>query len=85
MCGLHKVAQALVFIGAVNWGLIGVGGFLGNNWNLVNMLLGSWPMAEWAVYVLVGLSGIGMLCCAKCCGGCEGKCEGKCSGACAKK
>lgn len=72
-CGLHKVAALLVFIGAVNWGLVGVGGFLGQNWNLVNRLLGSWPSVEWVVYVLVGLAGLAMLGCAKCCGACDMK------------
>ncbi len=72
-CGLHKVAAVLVFIGALNWGAIGVGGFLGSNWNLVNMLLGSWPSVEWIVYILVGLSGLAMLACAKCCGACDMK------------
>lgn len=72
-CGLHKVAALLVFIGALNWGLVGVGGFVGSNWNLVNMLLGSWPTAEWIVYILVGVSALAMLGCAKCCGACDMK------------
>ena len=45
-------------IGALNWGLIGVGGFAGGDWNVVHMILGSWPMVEWLVYVLVGLSAV---------------------------
>ena len=58
---LHKIEFALVAIGAITWGFIGLGGFMGANWNLVHMLLGSWPMVEWIVYILVGLSAI-MLC-----------------------
>lgn len=58
---VEVVATLLVVIGAVNWGLVGLGGFMGQNWNAVNMLLGSWPMVEWAVYVLVGLSGLWLL------------------------
>jgi len=65
-CGLHKVAGILVFIGAINWGLVGLGGFLGGNWNVVNLLLGSWPQVEWIVYVLVGLSALSMLIVHKC-------------------
>lgn len=48
----------LVVVGAVNWGLVGLGGFLKMNLNLVNLLLGSWPMAEWIVYLLVGVAGL---------------------------
>ena len=53
-----KVACLLVIIGGINWGLIGVGGFLGQDLNVVNMVLGSWPTVEWIVYVLVGLSAV---------------------------
>lgn len=55
---LHMVAFALLVVGGVNWGLIGLGGFMGSNWNLVNMVLGTWPTLEWVVYVLVGVSGL---------------------------
>lgn len=52
------VAWILVIVGALNWGLVGLGGFLGGDWNLVNMILGSMPMLEWLVYVLVGVSAV---------------------------
>jgi len=45
-------------VGGLNWLLVGLGGFMGSNWNLVNMILGSWPMVEWLVYILVGLSAV---------------------------
>ncbi len=55
----HMIAFALLAIGGVNWGLIGLSGFIGGgNWNVVNLILGAWPMVEWAVYVLVGLSAV---------------------------
>jgi len=53
---LHMIAWVLVIIGGLNWLLIGLGGFFGGNWNVVDLLLGSWPVVEWIVYVLVGLS-----------------------------
>ncbi len=62
MCVLHKIAMALVVIGALNWGLVGV-----FHYNLVMALLGSWPMVERLVYVLVGLSALLMLGACKCC------------------
>lgn len=55
---VEMLGMVLVIVGALNWGLVGLGGFLGGNWNVVNMLLGSWPTVEWLVYVLVGLSGL---------------------------
>jgi len=57
-CGASKLAWLLMVIGALNWGLVGLGGFFGGNWNVVNLLLGSWPWLEWVVYILVGASGI---------------------------
>ncbi|MFA5987365.1 MAG: DUF378 domain-containing protein [Candidatus Paceibacterota bacterium] len=45
-------AFVLLVIGGLNWGLYAF------NYNLVNMLLGSWPTVEKIVYILVGLSAI---------------------------
>jgi len=58
---LHMVAFILAMIGALNWGLVGIGGFAGSDWNLVHMILGSWPSVEWLVYILVGISGVVIL------------------------
>lgn len=51
---------ALVIVGAINWGLVGIAYFVdaSANWNLVNLLLGSVPEAEFAVYLIVGLAGL---------------------------
>lgn len=61
MCSGHMVSWVLVLVGALNWGLVGGFGF-----NLVNALLGSWPVVEKVVYILVGLSAIMMLLKGKC-------------------
>ncbi|HEY0948264.1 MAG TPA: DUF378 domain-containing protein [Candidatus Paceibacterota bacterium] len=61
MSALKPVAFILVIVGALNWGLVGLGGFMGSEWNLVNMLFGMWPMVEWIIYILVGLSAIVLL------------------------
>lgn len=58
MKALHMIAFVLLVIGGLNWGLVGLGGFANANWNVVNMILGSWPQVEWLVYVLVGLSAV---------------------------
>ena len=52
------VAWILIIIGALNWGLIGLAGFIGGNWNLVNLILGSVPQLEAVVYILVGLAAV---------------------------
>lgn len=58
MKAVHIVGWILLVIGGLNWGLVGLGGFAGANWNVVNMLLGAWPQVEWVVYILVGLSAL---------------------------
>lgn len=58
MKALHMIAFILLVIGGLNWGLVGLGGFAGGNWNIVHMILGSMPKIEWLVYILVGLSAI---------------------------
>ncbi len=58
MKNLHMVAWILLIVGGLNWLLVGLGGFMGANWNVVAMVLGSWPQVEWLVYVLVGLSAV---------------------------
>lgn len=68
---LGMVACALVTVGALNWGLVGLGWLAGgSDWNVVHMLLGQWMKVEAVVYVLVGLAGVYKLAmCSKCCGG----------------
>jgi uncharacterized protein len=51
---MHTLAFILLLVGGINWGLIGLGGLMGSNWNVVGMIFGSWPMLEGIVYVLVG-------------------------------
>lgn len=55
---LHKVASVLVWVGAFNWGLVGVSSFFGQDWNLVALLLGGMPSIENVVYLLVGVSAV---------------------------
>lgn len=56
MNALDWIAFVLTVIGAVNWGLVGIGG-----WNLVDMILGTIPILAKIVYILVGLSGLYMI------------------------
>jgi len=55
MKALHVIAFILLVIGGLNWGLTAFG------INVVEMVLGSWPVVVQVVYVLVGLSAIYIL------------------------
>ncbi len=65
------VAWWLVIIGAINWGLVGISGFIdGLYLNVVNLLLGNWPAVESLVYVLVGIAAlVAIFGCKKCMSG----------------
>ena len=53
MKGLQQVANILVIVGALNWGLVGL-----LNINVVHMIFGTMMGLENIVYDLVGLSGV---------------------------
>lgn len=53
---IHMVLFVLAMIGALNWGLVGA-----FNFNLVQAILGTWPMVEKIVYIVVGLSAVYIL------------------------
>lgn len=50
---LDTIANILLIVGGLNWGLVGVA-----NWNVVEIILGSWPVVASIVYILVGLSAL---------------------------
>ena len=50
---IDKIALALIVIGALNWGLIGLFGF-----DLVATLFGDMSILSRIVYSLVGISGL---------------------------
>ncbi len=58
MKALHMVSWILLIVGGLNWLLVGLGAFMGGNWNIVAMALGSMPALESLVYILVGLSAV---------------------------
>ena len=55
---LDWVSLVLVIVGALNWGLFGIGQLMMANWNLVNLIFGSFPTVEALIYVVVGLAGL---------------------------
>ena len=63
---MHKVTYTLMFVGALNWGLVGL-----FNFNLVESLFMFSPALENLVYILVGVSALfelkhHMNCCGEC-------------------
>lgn len=57
-CIMAKVTKILLIVGGLNWGLYGIGMFLGMNLNLVNLIFGSMPVIEYIVYVVVGVCAV---------------------------
>ncbi len=57
---VELIATLLVVVGAINWGLVGLGWLTGGaNYNVVHMIVGSLGVTvEAVVYVLVGASGV---------------------------
>lgn len=52
------LVMLLVIVGALNWGLVGIGGFANANWNLVDLIFGSIAALENLIYLVVGLAGL---------------------------
>lgn len=50
---LDLVVMVLVAIGALNWGLIGIG-----NWNVLDIIFGGVQWLLVTVYILIGLAGL---------------------------
>lgn len=53
MKSVHMLAYTLLWVGGLNWGLVGL-----FNLDLVNLLFGSMPAIANLVYVLVGVSAV---------------------------
>lgn len=53
-------ALAIVFVGALNWGLVGLAHFVdaAANYNVVNILFDGVPEVEFGIYLLVGLASL---------------------------
>ncbi len=54
------IVTLLVVVGGLNWGLVGLGDFIGRDLNLVHMLLGWLPTLESVVYLVVGVAALMM-------------------------
>ncbi len=86
-CMFSKIGTVLVVVGAINWGLVGLGWLMGGaDWNVVHMIFGSMMTLEAVIYILVGVAGVSKLfgCrCKKCmaaCASCTCNTEAKMGG-----
>ena len=50
---LHAITLALVIIGGINWGLIGL-----FDYNLVDAIFGTMSLTSRIIYTLVGIAGV---------------------------
>lgn len=59
-CTVSWIMKILLIVGGLNWGLVGLSMLLGSasSWNIVSMLLGSMPMVEAIVYLVVGVAAV---------------------------
>jgi len=55
---VSMLVRILVIIGGINWGLVGLGMLMGNNLNVVHMILSFSPTLEAIVYLLVGVAAV---------------------------
>ncbi len=58
MDAMGRVVFVLLVVGALNWGILGLTALVGTGTNVVNLILGSIPMLENLVYILVGVAGL---------------------------
>jgi uncharacterized membrane protein YuzA (DUF378 family) len=72
-CGICKIVGALVGIGALNWGLVGI-----FQVDLVERLLGTMTTPARVVYGIIGVAGLlKLVSLVKCCPCQKGSCETK--------
>lgn len=57
-CLVHKICKVLLFVGGLNWGLVGLGMLMNSDFNIIHLILVSLPMVEAIVYVLVGVAAV---------------------------
>jgi uncharacterized membrane protein YuzA (DUF378 family) len=73
-CMVAKIAKILIIIGAINWGLVGLGWLFGGaDWNVVHLIFGNWMIVEAIIYLLVGIAGVMKIfgCRCKMCSACK--------------
>lgn len=52
---MHKFSVILLWVGGLNWGLVGLGSFMNSNWNVVGLL--GMTLSN-LIYILVGIAAV---------------------------
>ncbi len=55
---LYSVSFVITVLGAIQWGLIGLGGFIGKNINVISFLSRGNTIFEYSIYLGVGIFGV---------------------------
>lgn len=55
---MRTIAKFIVFLGALNWGFVGLSYFFEQNLNIINLLIGDKPMLEAIIYLTVTTSAL---------------------------
>lgn len=78
-CMASSIGYYLVLVGAINWGLAGLGYFITTNLNIVNMVFASMPSIEHAIYIIIGVAGVMTFMGCKCkgCSACRAEATGE--------
>ena len=67
-CGGAQAAWWLMVIGGLNWGILGLGYYIGKSWdwNVLHMIFGQWMWLEALIYLVVGICALMALWGCKC-------------------
>lgn len=55
---LYSLTFILTCLGAIQWGLIGIGGFIGKNINVVSFISRGHNTLEYVIYIIIGISAV---------------------------
>ncbi len=55
---LYSISFVITVLGAIQWGLIGLGGFIGKNINVISFLSRGNSTFEYVAYSIIGISGL---------------------------
>jgi uncharacterized membrane protein YuzA (DUF378 family) len=58
MNALYSLSFIVTFLGALLWGLIGIGGFVGKNLNVVSFVSKGNSTIEYGVYIFIGICSV---------------------------
>jgi uncharacterized membrane protein YuzA (DUF378 family) len=53
---LDKITFILVLVGAINWGLVGIG-----NFDIIDFAFSSIPLVQRILYVIIGIAGLNIV------------------------